>query len=76
MSAAGRYQPEQQPGETTANGRVRPGPWAIRDTNTGALVQTPGEDGTPELVTFPLREQAAAWVRRETYLQEAGHGRG
>jgi hypothetical protein len=75
MPADGRYKPEQQVGGTTANGRVRPGLWAIRDTKTGALVQAPGEDGEPELVTFTLPSLATTWIRSETYLQEAGHGR-
>jgi hypothetical protein len=74
--AAGRYQPEQQVGGASLNGRTLPGLWAIRDTHTGGLVQVPDEDGTPVLVTFTLRDLATAWIRRETYLQEAGHGRG
>lgn len=75
MPTDGRYKPEQQPDGTTPNGRMRPGLWAIRDTTTGALVQMPGEDGEPELVTFALPDLAAVWIRSETYLQEAGHGR-
>ncbi|KQV05627.1 MULTISPECIES: hypothetical protein [unclassified Kitasatospora] len=75
MTADDRYRPEQQVGGTSSNGRALPGLWAIRDTKTGALVRTPGENGEPELVTFPLRDLATAWIRRETYLQEAGYGR-
>lgn len=75
MPADSRYRPEQQVGGTTPNGRQCPGLWAIRDTKTGALVQMPGENGEPELVTFALPDLAAVWIRSETYLQEAGHGR-
>lgn len=70
MSAAGRYSVEQLPSEGTT-----PGAWAIRDSKTANLVSQPGEDGRLQRVTYPLRDLATAWIRRESYLQEAGHGR-
>ncbi|WP_405004090.1 hypothetical protein OHV13_06680 [Kitasatospora purpeofusca] len=52
---AARYQPEQLPGE----GRS-PGFWAVRDTNTGALVT---EDG--RVLRWGVEAGAASWISRE-----------
>jgi hypothetical protein len=70
VTTDGRYRPEQQLGGTSPNGRTLPGLWAIRDTETGALVQTAGE---AEL--HATREGAAGWIRRNRYLGEVDRGR-
>ncbi|WP_405019535.1 hypothetical protein OHV05_24365 [Kitasatospora sp. NBC_00070] len=70
MTTDDRYRPEQQLGGISENGRVLPGLWAIRDTQTGALVQTAGE-----LELHATDEGVHAWIRRNRYLTEVDRGR-
>jgi len=70
VCARDRFKVEQQP----ARGR-QPGLWAIRDTATGDLVQTPDEHGRLETEVYALRDSANDWIRRNRYLSEVGRGR-
>lgn len=70
MTARQRYVVEQQP----AQGR-QPGLWAIRDTETDELVQTPTVDGGQETELYAIRDTAESWISRNRYMEAYGRGR-
>ncbi|GAA0694517.1 hypothetical protein GCM10010193_56450 [Kitasatospora atroaurantiaca] len=68
MSTDKRYQierlpPRERPGKTPI-----PGPWAIRDTATGKLVEQPDERGRAAVVLFSMDDSALAWISNNRYV--------